>query len=67
MSFIPKGYVNDQSTCVFTSKNVPKVLLEPHQTKRGVYGQLHVLYVGIFGRHAHLLLRLLSQRPQRHG
>lgn len=43
MSFVPKGYVNYQSTCVFTRKNVPKVLLEPHYTKVGVYGQLHVL------------------------
>lgn len=43
MSFIPKGYTNLESTDVFTNENVPKVLLEPHYTRKGVYEQIHVL------------------------
>lgn len=43
MSFIPKGYVNYESTDIFTKESVPKVLLEPHYTKNGVYEQIHVL------------------------
>ncbi|WP_299798495.1 DUF1971 domain-containing protein [uncultured Shewanella sp.] len=43
MSFVPKGYVNYHSTCVFTTKSMPKVLLEPHYTRVGVYGLLHVI------------------------
>jgi tellurite resistance-related uncharacterized protein len=43
MSFIPKGYTNFESTGIFTNESVPKVLLEPHYTRKGVYGQVHVL------------------------
>ncbi|NRD72623.1 DUF1971 domain-containing protein [Shewanella sp. VB17] len=43
MSFIPKGYTYDQSTEVYTKESVPKMLLERHYTKKGVYGQIHVL------------------------
>ena len=43
MSFIPKGYTNYESTGIYTNETLPKVLLEPHYTKKGVYGQIHVI------------------------
>ncbi|MBW8183435.1 DUF1971 domain-containing protein [Shewanella nanhaiensis] len=43
MSFTPKGYTHCESTQVYTNENVPKILLEPHYTKMGVYEQIHVL------------------------
>ena len=43
MNAIPTDYVNYKSTAVFEKDAVPKMFLHLHNTKAGVYGQIHVL------------------------
>ncbi|MCL1145064.1 DUF1971 domain-containing protein [Shewanella sp. 10N.261.52.F9] len=43
MAAIPVDYVNYKSTAVFEKATVPKMFLHLHNTKAGVYGQIHVL------------------------
>lgn len=43
MPTIPSDYVNYKSTPVFDKGNIPKMFLHLHNTKAGVYGQIHVL------------------------
>ncbi|MGS0680982.1 DUF1971 domain-containing protein [Shewanella sp. 125m-7] len=43
MTKIPADYVNYKSTPIFARDTVPKMFLHLHNTKAGVYGQIHVL------------------------
>ncbi|WP_299801846.1 DUF1971 domain-containing protein [uncultured Shewanella sp.] len=43
MAKIPADYVNYKSTPVFEKHTVPKMFLHLHNTKAGVFGQIHVL------------------------
>ena len=43
MPTIPTDYVNYKSSPVFDKQTVPKMFLHLHNTKVGVYGQIHVL------------------------
>ncbi|MCL1138742.1 DUF1971 domain-containing protein [Shewanella pneumatophori] len=43
MASIPLDYVNYKSTSVFEINSVPKMFLHLHNTKAGVFGQIHVL------------------------
>ena len=43
MATIPTDFVNYKSTAVFDKHTVPKMFLHLHNTKAGVYGQIHVL------------------------
>ncbi|PKG55985.1 MULTISPECIES: DUF1971 domain-containing protein [unclassified Shewanella] len=43
MAMIPTDFVNYKSTPLFDKDTVPKMFLHLHNTKAGVYGQIHVL------------------------
>lgn len=43
MTQIPGDYINYKSSDIFTKENVPKIFLNSHNTRKGVYGMIEVL------------------------
>lgn len=43
MTTIPTDFIHYKSTPIFNRHSVPKMFLHLHNTKAGVYGQIHVL------------------------